>query len=129
MKKVCNFIAQWMGLLVLLVAAVAMFVPASFDWIETKTINPMLGVIMFGMGLTLSPKDFQIVLSRPKDILIGCLAQFTIMPLLAWRNGFECHHLPREGRFGAFRWNDSLLYPTRSHCDAFARLANGRNNG
>ena len=84
MKKVCDFIAQWMGLLVLLVAAVAMFVPASFDWIETKTINPMLGVIMFGMGLTLSPKDFQIVLSRPKDILIGCLAQFTIMPLLAW---------------------------------------------
>ena len=84
MKKVCDFIAQWMGLLVLLVAAVAMFVPASFDWIETKTINPMLGVIMFGMGLTLSPKDFKIVLSRPKDILIGCLAQFTIMPLLAW---------------------------------------------
>ena len=84
MKKVCDFIAQWMGLLVLLVAAVAMFVPASFDWIETKTINPMLGVIMFGMGLTLSPKDFQIVLSCPKDILIGCLAQFTIMPLLAW---------------------------------------------
>ncbi len=84
MKKVCDFIAQWMGLLVLLVAAVAMFVPASFDWIETKTINPMLGIIMFGMGLTLSPKDFQIVLSRPKDILIGCLAQFTIMPLLAW---------------------------------------------
>jgi BASS family bile acid:Na+ symporter len=84
MKKVCDFIAQWMGLLVLLVAAVAMFVPASFDWIETKTINPMLGIIMFGMGLTLSPKDFQIVLSRPKGILIGCLAQFTIMPLLAW---------------------------------------------
>ena len=84
MKKVCDFIAQWMGLLVLMVAAVAMFVPGSFDWIETKTINPMLGVIMFGMGLTLSPKDFKIVLSRPKDILIGCLAQFTIMPLLAW---------------------------------------------
>ena len=84
MKKVCDFIAQWMGVLVLLVGAVAMFVPESFIWIETKTINPMLGVIMFGMGLTLSPKDFKIVLSRPKDILIGCLAQFTIMPLLAW---------------------------------------------
>jgi BASS family bile acid:Na+ symporter len=39
---------------------------------------------MFGMGLTLSPHDFRIVLSRPKDILIGCLAQFTVMPLLAW---------------------------------------------
>ena len=84
MKKLCDFIAQWMGVLVLLVGAVALFLPESFIWIETKTINPMLGVIMFGMGLTLSPKDFKIVLSRPKDILIGCLAQFTIMPLLAW---------------------------------------------
>ena len=84
MKKVCDFIAQWMGLLVLVVAAVAMFMPSSFVWIDTKTINPLLGVIMFGMGLTLSPNDFKIVLSRPKDILIGCLAQFTIMPLLAW---------------------------------------------
>ncbi len=84
MKKVCDFIAQWIGVLVLLVGAVALFLPESFIWIETKTINPMLGVIMFGMGLTLSPKDFKIVLSRPKDILIGCLAQFTIMPLLAW---------------------------------------------
>ena len=84
MKKVCDFIAQWMGLLVFVVAAVAMFLPESFIWIDTKTINPLLGVIMFGMGLTLSPKDFKIVLSRPKDILIGCLAQFTIMPLLAW---------------------------------------------
>lgn len=84
MKKLCDFIAQWMGLLVLMVAAVAMFLPESFIWIDTKTINPLLGVIMFGMGLTLSPKDFKIVLSRPKDILIGCLAQFTIMPLLAW---------------------------------------------
>ena len=84
MKKVCDFIAQWMGLLVLMVAAVAMFLPSSFIWIDTKTINPLLGVIMFGMGLTLSPNDFKIVLSRPKDILVGCLAQFTIMPLLAW---------------------------------------------
>jgi BASS family bile acid:Na+ symporter len=43
----------------------------------------MLGVIMFGMGLTLTPQSFKIVLSRPKDILIGCLTQFTVMPLLA----------------------------------------------
>lgn len=68
----------------LLVACVALWAPASFAWIDAWYINPMLGVIMFGMGLTLSPRDFRIVLSRPKDILIGCLAQFTVMPLLAW---------------------------------------------
>ena len=73
-----------MGLMVVVVAAIALLVPATFTWIDTWSINPMLGVIMFGMGLTLSPQDFKIVLSRPKDILIGCLAQFTVMPLLAW---------------------------------------------
>ena len=83
MKTICDFIARWMGAMVLLVAALALFVPASFVWIDTWVINPMLGVIMFGMGLTLSPQDFKVVLSRPKDIFIGCLTQFTVMPLLA----------------------------------------------
>ena len=84
MKTLCDFIARWMGLMVLAVAVVSLLWPASFLWIDTWAINPMLGVIMFGMGLTLSPHDFKIVLSRPKDILIGCLAQFTVMPLLAF---------------------------------------------
>lgn len=84
MKQLCDFIARWMGVLVLLVAFVALILPSSFLWVDTWAINPMLGLIMFGMGLTLSPKDFQIVLKHPRDILIGCFAQFTVMPLLAW---------------------------------------------
>ena len=36
------------------------------------------------MGLTLSLKDFKVVFSHPRDVLTGCLAQFTIMPLLAY---------------------------------------------
>ena len=83
MKKFLTYISDYLGVLVLLVAALSVWYPASFLWIETKAINPLLGVIMFGMGLTLSPQDLRIVLSRPKDILIGCLAQFTVMPLLA----------------------------------------------
>ena len=84
MKRICDFIAKWMGVIVLMVAALSLFVPTSLTWLGTWIINPMLGIIMFGMGLTLSPQDFKIVLSRPKDILIGCLTQFTVMPLLAW---------------------------------------------
>ena len=83
MKKICDFITRWMGAMVLLVAALALVAPATLSWISTWVINPMLGVIMFGMGLTLAPQDFKVVLSRPKDILIGCLTQFTVMPLLA----------------------------------------------
>ena len=84
MKRLCDFIARWMGVLVLLAAVVSVLFPDPFMAIGTWVINPMLGVIMFGMGLTLSPKDFRVVFSRPKDVLTGCLAQFTIMPLMAW---------------------------------------------
>lgn len=84
MKKICDFIAQWMGALVLLFAVVSLFVPSLFTPISTKAINPLLGLIMFGMGLTLSAADFQVILHRPKDILLGCLMQFTTMPLIAW---------------------------------------------
>ncbi|MBR6202965.1 MAG: bile acid:sodium symporter family protein [Bacteroidaceae bacterium] len=84
MKKVCDFIARWMGVLVLLMAVVSLLLPEPFSQIDTQVINPMLGLIMFGMGLTLNINDFKVVFSRPKDVLIGCLAQFTIMPLMAW---------------------------------------------
>ena len=85
--------------MVLLVAVVSLFWPSSFLWIDTWAINPMLGLIMFGMGLTLSPHDFKIVLSRPRDILIGCLAQFTVMPLLAWGLTYA-FSLPKELALG-----------------------------
>ena len=84
MKRLCDFIAHWMGALVLLAAVLAVLKPEPLMAIGTWVINPMLGLIMFGMGLTLSPRDFQVVFSRPKDVLTGCLAQFTVMPLMAW---------------------------------------------
>ena len=50
----------------------------------THWISPLLGLVMFGMGLTLSVNDFKLVLSKPVDVLIGILAQFIIMPTLAY---------------------------------------------
>lgn len=73
-----------MGVLVLLSAIVALVFPEVIGQVKPTVINPLLGIIMFGMGLTLNANDFRIVFSHPKDIIIGCLAQFTIMPLLAW---------------------------------------------
>lgn len=82
--KISSFIATNITIVVLLVTALALFLPASFAWISTSSISPMLGVVMFGMGLTLKPSDFKPVLMRPKDIIIGELAQFIVMPLVAW---------------------------------------------
>jgi len=73
-----------MGVLVLLSAVIGLVFPDLFSHIKPKVINPLLGVIMFGMGLTLKFDDFKVVFSRPRDVIVGCLAQFTIMPLLAW---------------------------------------------
>ena len=81
--KISTFIAKYMAALVLLAAIVALLVPATFNWVKTSSINYLLGVVMFGMGLSLNLSDFKVVFSRPKDVGIGCLAQFGIMPLLA----------------------------------------------
>ena len=73
-----------MGVLVLLSAGAAFLFPETLGHLKPKLINPLLGVIMFGMGLTLKAEDFKVVFSRPKDVLVGCLAQFSVMPLLAF---------------------------------------------
>ena len=84
MKRICKIIADYMGLLVLLSAGAAMVFPGALGHLKPSLINPMLGVIMFGMGLTLKGEDFRVVFSRPRDVIIGCVAQFTVMPLLAF---------------------------------------------
>ena len=84
MKKICRYISEYMGVLVLAVAVLALIFPSMLQQVKPTVINYMLGVVMFGMGLTLNLQDFKIVFSRPKDVIIGCLAQFTVMPLLAW---------------------------------------------
>lgn len=84
LKKLSDLFGQHMAVIVIAVAALALFSPRSVAFIKLSYVNTLLGIVMFGMGLTLNLADFKIVFSRPKDVLIGCLAQFTIMPLLAF---------------------------------------------
>ena len=48
-------------------------------------VVPLLGVIMLGMGTTLSPADFATAVKRPKAVLTGMALQFLLM--LCWRRG------------------------------------------
>lgn len=84
MKKIKDFFIKYMALIVLAIALISLFAPESALWISTSWINYLLMVVMFGMGLTLKPESFVLVFKRPKDILCGIIAQFTIMPLLAF---------------------------------------------
>lgn len=82
--QIASWIASHITLLVVIITAVALIIPASFTWMSTATITPMLGIVMFGMGLTLKPSDFKPILLHPKEIIIGTFAQFIIMPAVAW---------------------------------------------
>lgn len=81
--NVSGFITKYMAALVLLIAIIALLQPWSFTW-ATKYVTYLLGIVMFGMGMTLRWKDFALVFTRPRDVFIGSAAHFTIMPALAW---------------------------------------------
>ncbi|EMQ99504.1 bile acid:sodium symporter family protein [Paeniglutamicibacter gangotriensis] len=68
-------------LLVLAGGALALLSPDTFSGFSTA-INPLLMVIMFGMGLTLTLPDFALVVRKPLPVLLGVLAQYVVMPLL-----------------------------------------------
>ena len=83
LEALSNFISKYMAAFVIIVAAVALFMPWTFTW-AAGYVTYLLGIVMFGMGMTLRFEDFRLVFQRPKDVLVGALAQFTIMPGLAW---------------------------------------------
>ncbi len=87
MNKISAFIGKYMAWMVLIIAALALFVPQTCLWIQTTWINYLLMIVMFGMGLTMKLSDFAVVFSHPRDVIIGCLAQFAVMPLLAFMLG------------------------------------------
>jgi len=83
LEQISNFVSRYMAVFVIAIAAISLFQPWTFLW-TVPYITILLGVVMFGMGMTLRFEDFRLVLERPKDVLIGTIAQFGIMPLLAW---------------------------------------------
>ncbi|MBR6038028.1 MAG: bile acid:sodium symporter family protein [Candidatus Methanomethylophilaceae archaeon] len=82
--NVSEAVGRFMAAVVLMAAVLAFLVPATGLWISAGWIDWLLMAIMFGMGLTIRPADFKAVFVRPKDVAVGCAAQFTIMPLAAY---------------------------------------------
>ncbi len=54
------------------------------DFKYTNLITPLIQLIMFGMGTSMSVKDFVGVVKTPKGVVIGVVSQFLIMPLLGF---------------------------------------------
>ncbi|MBR4131017.1 MAG: bile acid:sodium symporter family protein [Bacteroidaceae bacterium] len=83
--SVSRWLARYTSAFIILIAVVSFIFPGTFAWVQQgQRASIILGLIMLTMGCTLSTEDFRILLSRPLDILIGSIAQYTIMPLVAW---------------------------------------------
>ncbi|PRX43641.1 BASS family bile acid:Na+ symporter [Prauserella shujinwangii] len=88
LRRLAGFVGRWFAVLVLLGGAAGLLLPERAATAVAGYIPQLLGVIMFGMGLTLRPADFRLVLSRPRAVLLGLAAQFLVMPLAAWSIGW-----------------------------------------
>lgn len=86
MNKIASFsrfVGKTFALWAALFGAAGFLFPELFKWVLPQ-VPYLLGIIMFGMGLTLTAADFKILATQPKAVLIGIAAQFVIMPAAAW---------------------------------------------
>lgn len=77
------FIGKTFAVWVIIIAIMAYYMPDLFK-VLAPHVSLLLGIVMFGMGLTLRARDFSEVFTRPFDVVVGILGQFVIMPLLAF---------------------------------------------
>ena len=102
-NRVADLLNKNLALLAILTAVFALLVPSfwvglagsvsiNFAWApvlgtyfpKMNFVNLLLGVIMFGMGMTLRAEDFALILRRPRDVLIGIFSQYICMAGFGW---------------------------------------------
>lgn len=81
--KLTQFVSRTFALWAIVFAILAFLFPAEFK-IFAPYIPYLLGLVMFGMGITLTFKDFSEVAKHPKAVFIGVAGQFIIMPAIAF---------------------------------------------
>jgi BASS family bile acid:Na+ symporter len=88
MIKSLQMLSRWLAnhasAFIIAIALVTFFIPELFKWVHGNTQTVILVLIMLTMGLTLTTQDFKIVAQRPMDIFVGAVAQFLIMPGVAY---------------------------------------------
>jgi len=83
LNRILEKFARLLVLWVVIAAAVGFIFPSVFVPLKPY-IDLLFGFTMFGIGCLLSIKDFKPIFEKPKLIVIGTLAQFVIMPVLAF---------------------------------------------
>ncbi|WP_419834159.1 bile acid:sodium symporter family protein [Endozoicomonas atrinae] len=104
-----------------------------------NTLIPIIALIMFVMGLTITTQDLKTTFRKPQPLMIGVLLQFLLMPASAWLIStilglpqeiligmilvgsapggdlFQCPYLPCWGASGSIGQYDNGIYPGFNH--------------
>ncbi|MDY6216636.1 bile acid:sodium symporter family protein [Actinobacillus porcinus] len=96
--KITQFASKTFALWVLLFAYLAFQFPDTYKQFAPY-IPYLLGIVMFGMGITLTFNDFGEVFKHPKSVIIGVVGQFVIMPAIAFALA-KCFNLPADLAIG-----------------------------
>jgi bile acid:Na+ symporter, BASS family len=83
LETISAIAGKYFAIWVILISIIAFMVPEPFLGLGGY-ITILLGIVMFGMGLTLKAVDFKIIFTKPLPVIIGVCAQFIIMPLVAF---------------------------------------------
>lgn len=89
-KSLSTFITKFFTVFVIAVAVLAILIPGPGTALATTKIGTLsavsllLMVVLFGMGITLTPSDFKRVARNPLQIILGTIAHYIIMPLIAF---------------------------------------------
>lgn len=83
LERISRIITKLFPLWVIIFSLYAFFNPDPFKP-YAKDIAYLLGVIMLGMGLTMTLDDFKLVLTRPKDVFFGIFFRYLIMPFVGF---------------------------------------------
>jgi BASS family bile acid:Na+ symporter len=78
----------------IIVSIAAYASPPTFTGVSPY-VAPLLALVMFGMGVTLSLEDFRRVLTRPAPVLAGVALHYLVMPLAAWAIAKALHMPPQ----------------------------------
>lgn len=82
--KGCQMFTHAFPVWVIGAGMLAMFYPPALTWFHGPWITYGLGVVMLGMGLTLTTDDFKRILIYPKWVLLGVVLQYSVMPFAGW---------------------------------------------
>lgn len=83
-RTINRILSSYTSLIVIGCAVLAFFVPQIFSWVHGNVSSVILGIIMLSMGLTITKDDLRNLMKQPLHILLGAVAQYTIMPLVAF---------------------------------------------